>query len=229
MIDAFHAIFTPFNIRYIFQGLGITLQVAVISILLSIVFGTILGLMRSYGNLVLRKLAGFYIEMFRNTPNLLWVFVCFIAAPFSSAVARCTMAYVLFTSAMMAEIVRGGLNSISKGQFEAAYSQGFGFFPTIWHIILPQTYRRIIPTMMSQIVTVVKDTSFMAQVAVAELLYNTKNLMATLYIYSGHPITTEEVILLFLFAMLIYFVVNFTISLIARYVHVRMQRSAEIR
>ena len=216
MEEGIHAVFTSMNIHYLFSGLLVTLQVALIAILLSIPIGTALALIRTYSKKFPSRIAGVYIELFRNTPNLLWVFVCFIAAPFNSDVARCAMAYVLFTSAMMAEIVRGGLNSISKGQFEAAESQGFGFMSTLWYIIIPQCFRRIIPTMMSQIITVIKDTSFMAQVAVAELLYNTKNLMATLYVYSGHPITTSEVIILFLTAMIIYFIVNFSIASIAR-------------
>ena len=226
MTEAFQAVFTPMNILYLLAGLGRTAEVASITILLSIPIGTVLALIRNYGGKLPSRLAGIYIELLRNTPNLLWVFVCFIAAPFGSDIARCAMAYVLFTSAMMAEIIRGGLNSVAKGQFEAAASQGFSFIGTLWYIIIPQCFRRIIPTMMSQIITVIKDTSFMAQVAVAELLYNTKNLMATLYVYSGHPITTAEVILLFLFAMIIYFVVNFSIATAARAYQKRMLRAS---
>ena len=124
-MDAFNAVFTPDNINYIMRGFWMTIRVAFVSIIFSIAIGTVLGIVRSYGNFILRKLAGFYIELFRNTPNLLWVFVCFIAAPFPTAFGRACCAYVLFTSAMMAEVVRGGLNSIPKGQFEAAASQGF--------------------------------------------------------------------------------------------------------
>ncbi len=149
MEEGIHAVFTSMNIHYLFSGLLVTLQVALIAILLSIPIGTALALIRTYSKKFPSRIAGVYIELFRNTPNLLWVFVCFIAAPFNSDVARCAMAYVLFTSAMMAEIVRGGLNSISKGQFEAAESQGFGFMSTLWYIIIPQCFRRIIPTMMS--------------------------------------------------------------------------------
>ena len=167
MIEYLGGLFTPAIISYLMKGFAITIKVAVIAILISIPLGTMLGLLRSYAPKVIRKIAGIYIEWFRNTPNLLWVMVCYIAAPLPSDWARCTMAYVLFTSAMMAEIVRGGLNAIPAGQFEAAQSQGFTTAGALWYIILPQCFRRIVPTMLSQVITVIKDTSFMAQVAVA--------------------------------------------------------------
>jgi putative glutamine transport system permease protein len=217
MIQTISDVFTSDNLRYILTGFGMTVKIAAISVFLSIIIGTIMGLIRNYDKFILKRVVGFYIEIFRNTPNLLWVFICYIAAPLPSAFSRVCCAYVLFTSAMMAEIVRGGLNAIPKGQFEAAASQGFTFLGTLWYIVLPQCFQRIIPTMMSQIITVIKDTSFVAQVAVAELLFNTKDLMSKLYHYTGHPITFVEMCLLFGFAALLYFILNFTLASTARY------------
>ena len=221
MLEYFSSLFSPSILSYLLKGFGITLKVAAIAVVLSILIGTILGLLRAYAPKPLRKLAGAYIEWFRNTPNLLWVMLCYIAAPLPSDWSRCAMAYVLFTSAMMAEIVRGGLNAIPKGQFEAAHSQGFTFAGTLWHIILPQCFKHIVPTMLSQVITVVKDTSFMAQVAVAELLFRTKNLMSIFYKVVGRQITAGDVFLLFGFAMLLYFIVNFALSCIVRYLQKR--------
>lgn len=228
MIEYLTGLFTPTILTYLLKGFAITLKVAAIAIVLSIAIGAVLGLIRSYAPKPLRYLAGIYIEWFRNTPNLLWVMVCFIAAPLPSDWSRCAMAYVLFTSAMMAEIVRGGLNSIPKGQFEAAHSQGFTMVGTLWYIILPQCFRHIIPTMLSQIITVIKDTSFMAQVAVAELLFRTKNLMSIFYNVMGRQITAWDVFLLFGFAMLLYFVVNFTLSCVVRYLQKRDNVSSHL-
>ncbi|HIW17268.1 MAG TPA: amino acid ABC transporter permease [Firmicutes bacterium] len=221
MFEYLSGLFTSEILIYLMRGFAITLRVAAIAIVLSIIIGTVLGLVRAYAPKPLRMLAGAYIEWFRNTPNLLWVMVCYIAAPLPSDWARCTMAYVLFTSAMMAEIVRGGLNSIPKGQFEAAHSQGFTMIGTLRYIILPQCFKRIVPTMLSQVITVVKDTSFMAQVAVAELLFRTKNLMSIFYNVVGRQITATDVFLLFGFAMLLYFIVNFTLSCVVRYLQKR--------
>lgn len=222
MMATIAGVFTLPNVMYILRGFLMTMEVAAVSIFFSVIIGAALGLIRNYDRFVLKWLAGVYIEIFRNTPNLLWVFVCYIGAPFPTAFQRVCLAYVLFTSAMMAEIVRGGLNSVPKGQFEAAASQGFTMLGTLWYIVIPQCFRRIIPTMMSQIITVIKDTSFLAQVAVGELLFNTKDLMAKLYVYTGHPITLAELCLLFGFAMLLYFILNFSLSCLMRWYQKRL-------
>lgn len=222
LIATIGGVFTPANTMYILRGFLTTIEVAAVSIVLSIIIGFCLGIVRNYDRFVLKWLASIYIEVFRNTPNLMWVFICYISAPLPSPFQRVCLAYVLFTSAMMAEIVRGGLNSIPKGQFEAAASQGFTMPGTLWYIVIPQCFRRIIPTMMSQVITVIKDTSFLAQVAVAELLFNTKDLMAKLYVYTGHPITLLELCLLFGFAMLLYFVLNFSLSCLMRWYQRRL-------
>lgn len=106
------------------------------------------------------SLVAVYTEFFRCTPNLLWILWIYFTVK-GNKIAVSVFAISLFTSAVMAEIVRGGLNSISKGQFEAAQSQGFSFIQTSWYIILPQTYRKIIPALLSQVITVIKDTSFL--------------------------------------------------------------------
>lgn len=125
------------------------------------VFGTILALIRTYASGRFKwaaSLVAVYTEFFRCTPNLLWILWIYFTVK-GNKIAVSVFAISLFTSAVMAEIVRGGLNSISKGQFEAAQSQGFSFIQTLWYIILPQTYRKIIPALLSQVITVIKDTS----------------------------------------------------------------------
>ncbi|WP_334105340.1 ABC transporter permease subunit, partial [Muricomes intestini] len=154
LMNAFESVFTRSNIFYMFRGLGVTLYVALISVILSVIFGTILALFRTYGNKFLKGFSVAYIELFRNTPNLLWVlairFMVRMPEPFDAPMYSGILAFTLFTSAVMAEIVRGGLNSVHAGQFEAAYSQGFNFFQTMVFIILPQCYKAIVPAMLSQ-------------------------------------------------------------------------------
>ena len=143
---------------------------------------------------IFRYIATAYIEVFRNTPLMLWIFIGLVFFPsieFPANVAKlfelsrtelavlfkAIVALVLFTSSVIAEIVRGGLNSIPKGQFEAAYSQGFNFFQTLRLIVLPQTFRNIVPTLLSQVITTVKDTSYIANIAIAELMGKTFQLI----------------------------------------------------
>jgi putative glutamine transport system permease protein len=83
------------------------------------------------------------------------------------------------------------------------------------HIVLPQCFQRIVPSLMSQIITTIKDTSFFAQFAIAEFFFNTKNLMGV--ISRGTPITSSHVFVLYSFIALVYFVINFSLSCIVRY------------
>ena len=119
------------------------------------------------------------------------------------------MAFTIFTSAVMAEIVRGGLNSIPVSQFEAACSQGFGFFATMRLIILPQTFKTIIPALFSQCTTVIKDSSYLAGINVAEFMYCSKVVMAK-------TTSLNDVLLVYVFVFLLYFALNFGISLLVR-------------
>ena len=113
------------------------------------------------------------------------------------------------------EFVRGGLNSIPRGQFEAAQSQGFGFFATMRYIILPQTFKTIIPALFSQCTTVIKDSSYLSGINVAELMYTANVVMA-------HAIDMSQVLMLYGLVFAMYFVLNFGISLLVRAYQRRM-------
>lgn len=219
--------FTPDILVYLLKGAGLTIALSVVIVLCSIVFGMVLGLLRSYAThgplKILGKLSGAYIELFRNTPNLLWVYICYVFAPLPSPFLRSSFAFVLFTSAVIAEIIRGGLNSIAKGQFEAAASQGFNFFQTLWYIVMPQCFQRIVPTLVSQVITVIKDTSFLSGVAVMELMFRAKNLLSLLNRLTGQSVTAAHVLLVMGFAALVYFAINFSLSCLVRYIQKRRQ------
>lgn len=117
-------VFTKTNMLFLLQGIKLTLIIAFVSIVLSFIFGTILAVLRNFSKGILGKVSGIYIETFRNTPSLLWILSIRFLIPIKPMYAG-ILSFTLFTTAAIAEIVRGGLNSISKGQFEAAYSQGF--------------------------------------------------------------------------------------------------------
>lgn len=221
MIDVITRTFTPEILAYLLDGALLMLELSVVIVVCSVVFGLILALLRNYEKFVLGRLAGIYIEIFRNTPNLMWVLICYVYAPLPNVFLRCTFAFVLFTSAAMAEIIRGGLNAIPQGQFEAASLQGFGFVQTLCYIILPQCFHNIVPTLLSQVTTVIKDTSFLSMVAVAELMFRARNTLALLPRYTGQTVGIAQVAVIFGFAALIYFAINFTLSCVVRYLQKR--------
>lgn len=225
-------------ILYLLKGVGFTLMIALIAVLLGIVIGSVLALVRNYCNSwktrVFKWLAIAYIEIFRNTPLLLWIFICVVFCPCPSFLQhkmlgltsvevkmlfKAAVALILFTSSVIAEIVRGGLNSVAQGQFEAGHSQGFSTVQVMWYIVLPQAYRNIIPTLLSQVITTVKDSSYLANVAVIELMARVRQIMNVSYQYNGLGTTNvSDVFVLFGAAAVIYFVINFSLSCVVRHI-----------
>lgn len=208
--NAFQVVFTPKILLFLGQGLLNTLYIAAVSILLSLVFGTILGLMRHSKRKLISGFATIYIEVVRNIPLTLFIIsMRFMTKlpPLESGIAAMTV----FTSAIVAEIVRGGLNSIGTGQWEAASSQGFSRMQTLWHVIVPQALRRIRSPLISQFVTTIKDTSFCAIVGTYELSFTSKIVAAHCTI-----VTAEDILVLYLVVALIYYLINRAFSGLAR-------------
>lgn len=222
---------------YIFKGVAFTLIISIVAVGIGIFLGSILALVRNYCTTmktrVFKLLAITYIEVFRNTPLLLWIFVCLVFFPFPEALSRkmfgltsvevkllfkAAAALILFTSSVIAEIVRGGLNSVSQGQFEAGHSQGFNTVQIMVYIVLPQAYRNIIPTLLSQVITTIKDSSYLSNIAVIELMSRVKTLLSAANRYNGTgTVNVSDVFVLFGFAAIIYFIINFLLSSIVRY------------
>ncbi len=204
-------IFNTVNIMFILRGFGTTLQISALAIVFSILVGTILAMIKQYcrGPLsIFRWIVTAYIELFRCTPNLLWILFIYFTMRASNFVVS-VVAFTVFTSAVVAEIVRGGFNSIPTSQFEAAQSQGFGFFRSMAYIILPQTFKTIIPALFSQVTTIIKDSSYLSSISVTELMFNARVVMAS---------TSDVTAMLLLYGLVfaLYFVLNFGISLIVR-------------
>lgn len=211
MLALFQQIFTADNVTFMLKGLGMTVVIAVLATMISIFFGTLLALIRTFASGKWRwcsSLVGAYVEFFRCTPNLLWILWIYFTVK-GNKIAVSVFAISLFTSAVMAEIFRGGLNSIPKGQYEGAQSQGFNFFQTLWYIILPQMVKKVIPALVSQVITVIKDTSFLKMVDVAEFMRNCAVVMGSIYDIRG-------MMMLFGFEALCYFVICFTLSCVVR-------------
>ena len=233
----------PALMQYLLRGVVFTLMISLVAVALGVALGSILALTRNYAvkgkARIFRRIAIIYIEVFRNTPLLLWIFICLVFCPAPKAFNRkmfglsssadgkllfkATVALVLFTSSVMAEIIRGGLNSVAEGQFEAGHAQGFSTLQIMRYIVLPQAFHHVVPTLLSQMITTIKDSSYLANVAVIELMARTKQIMSAANRYNGlGTINVSDVFVLFGLAAAIYFVINYSLSLIVR----RMQKKS---
>ncbi|MGH0053754.1 MAG: amino acid ABC transporter permease [Sphaerochaetaceae bacterium] len=217
MID----IFSPYSISevmvFLAKGLGMTLFIAVVSICLSFLFGSVLGIARYLGKGLGARLAAIYIDSVRNIPLLLFILSFRLLLPSTilgfrvpnKAVFSGIVAMTVFTSAMVAEILRGGLNGIHPGQWEAAASQGFSRYKTLRYIILPQALRKILVPMLGQFVTCLKDTSFLQVVGISELMMNATIIM-------GKFKFSYQVIFLYSLVALVYYGANMAVLTIAK-------------
>ena len=246
---SFQMITNPAVLAYIMKGVAFTVIISVVAVLFGILFGSILAMVRNYcngrGNRVFKWIATIYIEIFRNTPLLLWIFICLVFCPcpaflehkmwgLSSAevklLFKTAVALVLFTSSVIAEIVRGGLNSVAPGQFEAGHSQGFSTVQIMLYIVLPQAFKNIVPTLLSQVITTIKDSSYLANVATIELMSRVKKLLSSAPRYNGlNTVNVSDVFILFGFACVIYFIINFTLSCIVRSMQKRKKKAVPVK
>ncbi|MCI5871215.1 amino acid ABC transporter permease [Streptococcus sp.] len=212
-------IFKASNLSFLLQGLGLTLYISFVAIVLSTIFGTILAVMRNGKNPILRILASIYIEFVRNVPNLLWIFIIFLVFQVKSVPAG-IISFTVFTSAALAEIIRGGLNAVDHGQTEAGLSQGFTTFQIFTIIVFPQAIRKMLPAIISQFVTVIKDTSFLYSVIALQELFGKSQILM------GRYFEPEQVFTLYGLVALTYFVINFIISSLSRRLAKRWEKSA---
>ena len=209
-IDAYSWI----NIRFLLEGLWITIEVSVISIIISFILGTFLGIIR-YANIkYLSAIVGFIIDIIRNLPLLLIIFFTYFGLPNigikPEIIPAAIMALSIFESAMVAEIVRSGINSIDYGQTEGALANGLTKYIALQIIVLPQAIKHMMPTLVSQFISLVKDTSLATIIVLPELMYHAQ------IIYGQN---TNYIIPMFVALAVLYFIVCYSLSLFARYLH----------
>ncbi|MDP2402029.1 MAG: amino acid ABC transporter permease [Actinomycetota bacterium] len=196
------------------RGLLLTLQIAGLAIVLSSAFGTVIGAMRYSGFPVVKHIAVSYIEVVRNLPQLLLILVSYFVLGLPAMWAA-TIGLTIYTTAIIAEVIRGGLNSVPAGQWEAARSQGFSFLQAMRYIVLPPAVVKMIPPIVSQFVTVIKDSSFAMAIGAYELMFKGTILAAKYW-------RPEQIITIYLMISLIYFAINFAISSVARYLQEKL-------
>lgn len=163
------------------EGCIVTAQVFFITIVLSIPLGVLLSLGRVSSIALLQKVIGLYVWLLRGTPLMLQLFFVYYALPavgirlddFEAAL----VAFVLNYAAYFCEIFRAGIQSVPKGQYEAARTLGMDYVQTMRRIVLPQVFRLILPPVSNETITLVKDTSLVYVLAMNDLMRTTRNLV----------------------------------------------------
>jgi polar amino acid transport system permease protein/polar amino acid transport system substrate-binding protein len=171
---------------YLLKGLGVTFEVTFFAVLLGIVLGVIVALVRSsydtlkeelkggFGKAVLYffyKLCGIYLTVIRGTPVVVQLMIIYfvIFASSNNKVMVAVLAFGINSGAYVAEIIRGGIMSIDKGQFEAGRSLGFGYVRTMAFIIIPQAFKTVLPALANEFIVLIKETSVSGYVGLQEL------------------------------------------------------------
>ncbi len=156
---------------YIF-GLLLTMKISVSSILIALVIGLAFGIMRTSHRIIVHDLAGVYVHFVRNIPLIVVIFIIYYGLGTIFNMTRywaAVLALSFFEGAYIAEIVRAGIESIEKGQWEAAFSLGFTKSQLLQYIVMPQAIRRVIPPLTGQFISLVKDSSLASVIALQEL------------------------------------------------------------
>lgn len=212
----FSQAFSWMNIRFLLEGLLVTIEVSLVSIVFSFIIGGLIGIIRFTKVPYFSKIVGIITDVIRNLPLLLIIFFAYFALPqigvrlsiFWSAVAALT----IFESAMLSEIFRAGLNAVPKGQMEAGLSTGLSYVQTMATIVFPQAFKSMIPAIVSQLISLIKDTSLAVIISLPELTHNAK------IIYGQN---SNYVIPMFLAMTFFYFVVCYLLSLLSKYLESR--------
>ncbi|OOM16578.1 amino acid ABC transporter permease [Clostridium saccharobutylicum] len=206
--------------EYYLRGAEITIVLAFFAVL----FGTILGL----GLTLLRRsnfkpvsfIATAYVEFVRGTPLLVQIYIIYIGLPKLLGIDMPDMtvgaiALALNSGAYVSEIIRAGIDAVDKGQMEASRSLGMNQTLTMIHIIIPQAFKNILPALGNEFIAIIKDSSMVSVIGVAELMYNAG-------VVRGNTALGLEPIIV---AAVIYFILTFTMTRILNYVERRMKAS----
>ncbi|KJY84575.1 ABC transporter permease [Vibrio galatheae] len=156
----------------ILEGVIVTIKISLWSLMIALALGLIIGLMRISSNPALKKLSIVYIEIIRGTPLLVQIFIVYFFIGTVLDLERFTagvIALSVFTAAYVAEIVRSGIQSIPKGQMEAARSLGMSYPKAMIYVILPQAFKQTLPPLAGQFINLIKDSSLVSVISITDL------------------------------------------------------------
>lgn len=217
-------ILTPGNIQFmIFTGAKYSLLLAIGALFFGVILGIIGAALKLSKHFVLRAIGNVYVEIFRGTPMLLQIMFLYLAVPtviqsftgqrFQADPYVCGLiAMSLNSGAYQVELIRSGILGVDKGQWEACETIGLNYVQTMRYVILPQAFKRIIPPLISEFITLIKDSSLIFTIGAVELLATASVIGANTFNYLV-PLTATGAI---------YLVMTLCISAIARYVEGRL-------
>lgn len=208
------------------DGFFVTLQVVVWGLILALALGTILGVFSTTRSRVLRAISRVYVEFYQNTPLPVQVIFMYLMGPQLLQIATGSAAPVpipsvvlgfvgvgLYHAAYVAEVIRTGIEAVPRGQMEAALSQGFTRVQAYIYIILPQTFKVILPPLCNQALNLVKNSSVLALVAGGDLMYRSNSFVGTYGYLQGY-----------ILACVMYFIICFPLSMLVQYLEKRSKR-----
>lgn len=166
------------------HGLWTTMWLSAISSVLALIIGLLTGLARVSKNLTMRGLAAIYVEFIRGTPLLVQIFIAyfFIGTVFNlDRNVAGVGALAIFAGAYVAEIVRAGIQAIPKGQMEAARSVGMNILQAMYYIILPQAFKKILPPLAGQFISLIKDSSLVSVIAITDLTKSGREIITSTF------------------------------------------------
>lgn len=197
--------------KIIIPGLTMTLPLTIISFFFAIVIAVITALVQLANIKVLKQLARFYIWVVRGTPLLIQIYIVFFGLPsvgiLIDPIPAAILVFSLNEGAYCAETIRGALESVPKGQIEAGYCVGMNYLQIMWRIVLPQAFKTAFPALSNSLISMVKDMSLTANIAVAEMFYTTQRIVARTY----------EALVLYVELAVVYLIFCTVLTLLQRY------------
>ena len=206
-----------------FNGLLATIEMALVGFVIACFLGVVFVLFATCGKKPLRIINRIYVEFFQNTPLMLQALFLFYGVTFSgnhsfSPLVAGMISLGLYHGAYFSEVIRAGIEAIPKGQFEAAYSQGFTYLQSMRYIIVPQIIKIILPPMVNQVVALIKNTSLMLLVGGAVDLISVTNA------YAVGMSTATNAATAYVFSGLLFFAICFPLSTLASRWEQRIKR-----
>ncbi|MBQ4104820.1 MAG: amino acid ABC transporter permease [Clostridia bacterium] len=223
--DQFYVNFIKANRwTFLWEGFCVTLKITVLAAIFGIIIGIIVGMVtfthKKTGKLkFLNVLFQIYLTVVRGTPVLVQLLIIYFVVFASVDVDKVLVAVIAFSinsGAYVAEIVRGGIQSVKEGQFEAGRSLGFSYIKTMWYIIIPQAVRNIIPMLLNEFITLLKETSICGYIALNDLTRGA-------YIIQSR---TFSPFMPLIAIALIYLVMVLLLTLLVKYIERRLTKNA---